>query len=546
MKKLYLLSIIALTSIAIIYSCSTEEEDTTPPPSVVATPEPEPPAPTQYTLTVTAGEGGTVSTEGGTYDEGTEITITATPEEGYGFENWQDFNSAENTITITLNSNLSISARFYKFYVSKSERFSEINETTGYYKIQEFFSEYPIQDYISTYIDIPFSDGDDGDRIQYRAFGKCIVSTDIDGDSKQDLIAVANSFCTKHTDDYGYHPSKLVVIFDYKQKSDKQIINLNTYHITKMEVNDFNSDGVSDVMLFKHDTYKNFYVAQEDGGGNVNYPPGKPTIIYYDDLIKTVDVGIAGDSHYGTSGDVDNDGDIDFVYWPIPGQYNDEPTLTKPYVAINNGNFNFSTEEIVFSERWNATAYDLFDVNNDNFLDLIVGWRVGPIRRDFGYHDTLTGPVLILGDGSGNFNLNNSTLLTETYLTSRDIHCGLLGLGYTDYDKDGDVDIILSTTREEPFGVGTFEEFTYYDNYYLILLENNNGSFIDVTEQKIDGSFNQNGEVANFYMVRTIDKNDDGNFEIIPDNFAHWGDIINPTNLYWENTGGQFVRRQND
>ena len=49
------------------------------------TPEPEPPAPTQYTLTVTSGEGGTVSTEGGTYDEGTEVTITATPDEGYEF-----------------------------------------------------------------------------------------------------------------------------------------------------------------------------------------------------------------------------------------------------------------------------------------------------------------------------------------------------------------------------------------------------------------------------------------------------------------------------
>ena len=43
-----------------------EEEDTTPPPQVQQpTPEPEPQAPTQYTLTVTAGEGGTVSTEGG-------------------------------------------------------------------------------------------------------------------------------------------------------------------------------------------------------------------------------------------------------------------------------------------------------------------------------------------------------------------------------------------------------------------------------------------------------------------------------------------------
>ena len=112
MKKLYLLSIITLTTIALIYSCSTEEEDTTPPPSVVATPEPEPPAPTQYTLTVTAGEGGTVSTEGGTYDEGTEITITATPDEGYEFIGWEGSNSDSSSLTITLNGNFSVQALF--------------------------------------------------------------------------------------------------------------------------------------------------------------------------------------------------------------------------------------------------------------------------------------------------------------------------------------------------------------------------------------------------------------------------------------------------
>ena len=112
MKKLYLLSIIALTSIALIYSCSTEEEDTTPPPSVVATPEPEPPAPTQYTLTVTAGDGGTVSTEGGTYDEGTEITVTATPEEGYEFIGWEGRDETSAELTITLNSDISLTAIF--------------------------------------------------------------------------------------------------------------------------------------------------------------------------------------------------------------------------------------------------------------------------------------------------------------------------------------------------------------------------------------------------------------------------------------------------
>ena len=45
--------------------------------------------PTQYTLTVTAGEGGTVSTQGGTYNE-TELTITATPDEGYVFTGWSN------------------------------------------------------------------------------------------------------------------------------------------------------------------------------------------------------------------------------------------------------------------------------------------------------------------------------------------------------------------------------------------------------------------------------------------------------------------------
>ena len=106
-----LLSICVL-SLVLIYSCSTEEEDTTPPPSVVATPEPEPPAPTQYTLTVTAGDGGTVSTEGGTYDEGTEITITATPDDGYEFIEWDGNDNQSNSFTININSNLTIQANF--------------------------------------------------------------------------------------------------------------------------------------------------------------------------------------------------------------------------------------------------------------------------------------------------------------------------------------------------------------------------------------------------------------------------------------------------
>ena len=59
-----------------------------------------------------SGEGGTVSTQGGTYDEGTEVTITATPDEVYLFSGWEGVDGESTTLTITLNSNLTLEANF--------------------------------------------------------------------------------------------------------------------------------------------------------------------------------------------------------------------------------------------------------------------------------------------------------------------------------------------------------------------------------------------------------------------------------------------------
>ena len=96
MKKLFSLSTIILITFVFIYSCSPEEETQAPTSTVQSTtPEPEPQAPSQYNLTVTAGEGGAVSTEGGTYDEGTEVTIIATPNEGYIFIGWDGLDNEE-------------------------------------------------------------------------------------------------------------------------------------------------------------------------------------------------------------------------------------------------------------------------------------------------------------------------------------------------------------------------------------------------------------------------------------------------------------------
>ena len=118
--SLSLLSICILSSI-LIYSCSTEEEESVAP--VVQTPQPES---VEYSLTVSAAEGGTVSTEGGTFDEGTEVTITATANEGYRFTSWEGNDSTNESLTITLNADQTLRALFelipiYTLSVTTSE-----------------------------------------------------------------------------------------------------------------------------------------------------------------------------------------------------------------------------------------------------------------------------------------------------------------------------------------------------------------------------------------------------------------------------------------
>jgi len=66
-----------------------------------------------YTVTVNSGTGGSVSSSGGTYQEGDTVTITATPNSGYTFNNWTGgIESSSNEITLTVNSDITITANF--------------------------------------------------------------------------------------------------------------------------------------------------------------------------------------------------------------------------------------------------------------------------------------------------------------------------------------------------------------------------------------------------------------------------------------------------
>jgi uncharacterized repeat protein (TIGR02543 family) len=65
----------------------------------------------KYTIFFTADTGGSVSTSGGSYEQGSSVSVTATPQSGYVFTGWSDGNTNA-TRTITVSSNTTISATF--------------------------------------------------------------------------------------------------------------------------------------------------------------------------------------------------------------------------------------------------------------------------------------------------------------------------------------------------------------------------------------------------------------------------------------------------
>jgi uncharacterized repeat protein (TIGR02543 family) len=69
--------------------------------------------PVEYTLSVSTSGSGSVNPEGGIYEEGTVVSLTATPASGYVFESWSgDASGTSATISITMDSDKDVTANF--------------------------------------------------------------------------------------------------------------------------------------------------------------------------------------------------------------------------------------------------------------------------------------------------------------------------------------------------------------------------------------------------------------------------------------------------
>ena len=94
-------TILLLISLLVISCAGAEDNDT-----------PTTPAPVvRYNVSISASAGGTVSPQGGSYERGASITLTATPAANYIFLGWSN-GSLENPLTLVVNGEINLTANF--------------------------------------------------------------------------------------------------------------------------------------------------------------------------------------------------------------------------------------------------------------------------------------------------------------------------------------------------------------------------------------------------------------------------------------------------
>ena len=382
-----------------------------------------------YTLTVTAGEGGSVSSEGGEYEEGTEVTITATPDEGYEFTGWSD-GSSEESITLQVNSNLEITANFIKVYALNKE--SYFNQRSGI----AFITEGPHGGGGT-----PAYTKNLGWTMGFGGFGGGQAYHDVNNDGFQDILASRDynwddGVDEKSIDWYINQGDNDTFVID-KSYITSSTVNLSAFKILKTDVN---NDNLADFIALGVDER---FVGNYGGNFTVLVQNTSGTF----DLIS-IDDGFGLWYHNGAAGDLNGDGNVDVV--------------SATYIWLGDGNGNFTNTEISVEDYGipSALGYEIIDINNDGYNDIIVGTDEG----------SSTSGILL---GSSNFGAYETIMLPTTGSV------GFVDFEFMDVDNDGDLDILEGKYINDGY---SSKIFTYInDNLNFSLNES-------VFSQSLDGN----------------------------------------------------------
>jgi hypothetical protein len=454
-----------------------------------------------YTLTVSAGEGGSVTTEGGEYEEGTEVTITATPQEGYGFIGWNGSDSSSSTISVTVTSNTTIEAIFNEI---NSILYQEKNLIQDYIYIDQPSSvqfnddtfNHETDDYIINKGWLSFTVNENHNGGYYGTGGinsayfymsfDIILYDDLNNDGLEDAI-LSTSFgpTTIESNQIGIPFFALINkgdgTFDYSQDYFDNSFERTPMNAYRSSIADINNDGVNDFILGRKGKP---VISKIDGGTNT--APENPILAlsngsggYYDasmnlNGIYEGTVNASDDQNQDgfadflspkahTLGDFDNDGDVDFFM------------TSKILLNDGTGKFNISPYQLIdqmiplkiyppYSYTYEAHSDDF---NNDGYDDIII-LPTSPFIVDKGGSGWI-----VMSDGTQDVtNWTKVNLPTPIYPNNTKLN----HIKSFDFNNDGYMDIVIASTRHEP----------YYRGAGIQLIRNDNGNdFVDVTNSNI-------------------------------------------------------------
>ncbi len=364
-------------------------------------------------------------------------------------------------------------------------------------------------------------------------YGLNTISVDYNNDGYNDIIGFDtdySNFIDYPEDYFGYERKKLIKFykgncngsFDLDEINDSKFLGL--VHGRKVLLGDFNKDNYVDIFLVGHGYDRRPF------NGEFN----KVLMSNGDSSFYEIDYqSFESFYHGGSSGDIDNDGDLDIIvvdggrgkslfFENINGELIPNKTLI---------------DQDLMNQMYNA---ELYDINNDGFLDLITGGHdwTGNQNPDCewwecnAYNNT---PIIIYGDGI-DFIDNNYVRLPQTSIYKQGI---VTNFEFFDFDGNGQVEIILTRTGDnmnETPGL-PWDQTNFYKDWSVQVLEFNGQDYDDATLKHIDVNYGEEQWIT-FTKIKDIDN--DGILEM----YNTSNPYIDQNNyLEWKIISGKLIKQ---
>ena len=438
------------------------------------------PSELDFIITIIAGEGGTVSSQGGVFPQGIEISVEAIPNSNYTFDTWSD-GSTDNPKIILVTADISFTANFIFNCINNAPQIYLNNTSYDLFDIK-----YPLMLSGNINMDMSYWLGEDWEY----GFGGAFV--DYNNDGILDIVGYRNNYdnYVDYPQGYtGYDRKQLIKFFigdcngNFTADTQNDNIYYGLVHGRKFLIGDFNSDNYVDFFLIGHGYDKQPFPGEFNksliSNGNGGY-------------LETDYTSLESFYHGGASGDFDNDGDLDVLV-------TDAGRGKSAIFVNNNGVFNPTTQLInqnLMEGMYNAEFYD---INKDGFLDIISGghdWTYGNVNT---YDNT---PLIIFGDGIDY--INSETLrLPESSISGQGI---VTDFNFYDLDGDNIEEIILTRT-----GDNQTDSNNFYNGWSIQVLKKSGTNYTDQTNSFINNFYEPTGSWIRWGHIR--DKDNDGKVE---------------------------------